>query len=744
MRFRRGVRADGAIPISELVGRAFRAGVIIPFIVLAALFAITVPLTTVSDQSDQGEDFASVLQGIISNRTELFIGKAEEVARLVGTLEDEEEIGDRLDQLVTLDPAMEMALVVDKFGNVEGVMESGLDEVAPDVDTDALVHVRSTSTPYVGTPGFDPTLRKQATVIAVPVLTPTGDPRGMLQIHVNSDWILDALESTNRDLGVNTYVTDDRGLVIAHQDLWRVLASQRMPELRSGLVTGLDGERIIAGVVTVPEWGGRIKVVTTWPAEVILPSVAFGLIPVALLLLAYAVTLRSRQRLVDSVVAPVHELKETIQSYGPENMSVRAGASGVEEVDVVVGVFNETADRMDAMIDSLRESMSAVESSERRFKTVFHSAPVGMALHHMDGAYLETNAVYDDMFGYSEGTELDEILARVSPESRDATLAAFREITSGAVDSVTFEGAFDSASGKRVSAVVKLTLLPKPGDEKDQVLAQVLDVTDLKEAQYRLEETLTAKNQFLAAVSHELRTPLTAVIGLAELLRDPDQSLSSDQRTELINTIVDSGFDVSNMVEDLLTAARQEAGQLNVVSVPVNLIAQTNQALEVIHGEHRISVSGEAPVAEADPGRVRQILRNLITNAIKYGGADIRVELDAVDGMARATVSDDGEGVPEEAAERIFASYERAHGPDSHPGSAGIGLSISRDLARQMGGDLSYCRRDGRTRFELALPVHEKADERPADRAPDLGDELLGVDEELLRSEWERDPEHVV
>lgn len=229
----------------------------------------------------------------------------------------------------------------------------------------------------------------------------------------------------------------------------------------------------------------------------------------------------------------------------------------------------------------------------------------------------------------------------------------------------------------------------------------------LETARSELERHLASKNEFLATVSHELRTPLSAVIGLAELLRDPEQSFDSDTRAELIDTIVESGFDVSNLVEDLLTAARHEAGQLKVVAVPVSLRAQINQALESMRAIGDVVVSGDSPKALADPGRVRQILRNLLSNASKYGGGSIRVELGSTGRNVTATVVDDGPGVPPEAVEAVFARYERAHVSDHGGNSVGIGLAISRELARHMGGDLAYQRSASESHFRLTLPVHE-------------------------------------
>lgn len=229
-------------------------------------------------------------------------------------------------------------------------------------------------------------------------------------------------------------------------------------------------------------------------------------------------------------------------------------------------------------------------------------------------------------------------------------------------------------------------------------------LAELESTRRELQHLQATSSVFLSSMSHDLRTPLSAVIGLAELLRDPDQILDSARRAEMIDTIVESGFEVANLVEDLVTAARHEAGQLKVVAVPVSLAAQVNQALETIGRSFEVPVRGESPRAMADPGRVRQILRNLLTNAEKHGGENVGIELGETGGMARATVIDDGPGVPTEQEETIFGRTDDA-------GSAttvGIGLSISRELARHMGGDLRYVRVSGSTRFELTLPVQAR------------------------------------
>ncbi len=119
-----------------------------------------------------------------------------------------------------------------------------------------------------------------------------------------------------------------------------------------------------------------------------------------------------------------------------------------------------------------------------------------------------------------------------------------------------------------------------------------------------------------------------------------------------------------------------------------------------------------AAEVHGDRGRFRQIIRNLITNAFRYGGPDVRVDVFEKDGRAVVQVSDDGEGIPESEWHRIFEPYERSLTGQLHKESMGIGLTVSRKLARLMGGELSYRFEYGRSVFELSL--------QPAVNAPAL------------------------
>ncbi|MDH3308486.1 MAG: GAF domain-containing sensor histidine kinase [Acidimicrobiia bacterium] len=225
-------------------------------------------------------------------------------------------------------------------------------------------------------------------------------------------------------------------------------------------------------------------------------------------------------------------------------------------------------------------------------------------------------------------------------------------------------------------------------------------------ARHKLEELLEAKDRFLASVGHELRTPLTAVVGFGQILQDTE-ALSTEERRQILETLVAQGLDLTNIVNDLLVAAKADIGRLDVMAVPVNLRVQTSQVLEMLDGAERarVSLSQGSIRALGDPDRVRQILRNLISNALRYGGKRIEIRIERSDSTARLMVIDTGTAIPADDRERIFQPYQRAHDTPGVPGSLGLGLAISRQLARLMSGDLTYRHEAGESIFELVLPL---------------------------------------
>lgn len=148
---------------------------------------------------------------------------------------------------------------------------------------------------------------------------------------------------------------------------------------------------------------------------------------------------------------------------------------------------------------------------------------------------------------------------------------------------------------------------------------------------------------------------------------------------------------------------------LAVLSVPVDLRAEVDRALEGFSHEEipQTEVLGQGMGAVGDPARVRQILRNLLSNAFRHGGEHVQVRIGGDGRVATVSVVDDGPGVSGDEADRIFEPYHRSGADPGQPASLGLGLSISRQLARLMGGDLTYRYEADTAIFQLDLPETE-------------------------------------
>ena len=231
------------------------------------------------------------------------------------------------------------------------------------------------------------------------------------------------------------------------------------------------------------------------------------------------------------------------------------------------------------------------------------------------------------------------------------------------------------------------------------------DITALRRAVDRAEALVRSKDELIASISHELRTPLAAVLGFSDLLLTVD-AVRPEERQELLGTIAREARDMAAIVEDLLVAARADIGVLAVRKERVRLEEEVRRvvaALQIPAGVD-LQITGSCPDALADAARVRQVIRNLLTNAFRYGGPQVEVVLGSEDHQAVIEVRDDGEGLPPDQWESIFQPYYRAHHVAGTTGAIGLGLSVARILSRLMNGDLTYARRRHSV-FHLTLPL---------------------------------------
>jgi signal transduction histidine kinase len=237
------------------------------------------------------------------------------------------------------------------------------------------------------------------------------------------------------------------------------------------------------------------------------------------------------------------------------------------------------------------------------------------------------------------------------------------------------------------------------------------------EAERRRVEELARLSQlradFVSLVSHELRSPMAAVIGAARTLQDRWRMLTADQRESFLALIGDETARLAELVGDVLDTSRIEAGTFSYRFEEVDLGRIVDEAVETaVLAQQDVpvvaSVRGALPEIRGDRARLRQVLGNLIENAVKYSpeGGEVRVSAAAANGAVRIAVRDAGPGIPGDQQGRIFEKFGRVDVPGASKPGTGLGLFIARSIAEAHGGslDVSSGAEPGST-FTLTLPV---------------------------------------
>ena len=227
------------------------------------------------------------------------------------------------------------------------------------------------------------------------------------------------------------------------------------------------------------------------------------------------------------------------------------------------------------------------------------------------------------------------------------------------------------------------------------------------ESRLKAERELNAsREEFVSNASHELRTPLTSILGLSMLLAENEAIYKDPDVAELMSIIISESDDLARMVEDLLTTARLDSGALRFVFEDLRIEEAMHDIVDPLtRSGPSIDIRCEPGTVRTDRLRFRQLIRNLCSNARKYGGSNIRME-GRVEGRTYVcSVIDDGDGIPEKIEQKLFERFIHQGHQTATKDSVGLGLSIVHALAQGMGGSISYERINDETHFVLRLPL---------------------------------------
>ncbi len=354
----------------------------------------------------------------------------------------------------------------------------------------------------------------------------------------------------------------------------------------------------------------------------------------------------------------------------------------------------------------LARDITAQRENETRFTELFETLQEGVYFCDPQGKLLDVNPAMVRMLGYSHRDELIGTTIGNLYFERPTDLFPVRQGSHSSA-SVTREITLRRKDGTPVICIDNSNTIGDPGGHMVRHQGTLVDITvrkqselELQKAKEAAESANRAKSAFLAHISHEIRTPMNAVIGMTELALDTE--LSQEQR-EYLTMVRDSGKSLQTLLNDVLDFSKIEAGKLDLDRTEFSLRKGIKDMLKLAgvrakqKGLHISShIAPEAPQALiGDPGRLRQIVSNLIDNAIKFterGQVVLRIEKDSQSEQEvclHFSVTDSGIGIPQDKQQLIFEAFAQADGSTTRKyGGTGLGLSISSRLVQMMGGKI--------------------------------------------------------
>ncbi len=351
----------------------------------------------------------------------------------------------------------------------------------------------------------------------------------------------------------------------------------------------------------------------------------------------------------------------------------------------------------------------ALADSEERFRRAFEDNVVGMALTDLDGRLLKVNRALCVLLDRSEGELVGEPLTALATPTTDT------DLTRAAHDGVHLDAVARTPTGRELELRVTASAVRRSNGSPEVLCVHVIDVTQRRAAERErrarheaevaraaAESANTAKSQFVTTLSHELRTPMQAIAGFAELLGTLD--MSPGQRATALGHIASATSHVLSIVDDVLDLAAVDAGALSLSPAEVDvhdLVVDVVALLQPLAARRGVVVSATPcdAVTVADTRRLRQVLINLVTNAVQYNnpGGSVDVAVSRREGIVAVAVRDDGPGIHTDDIPRMFVPFDRlgaaACAPE-RPGS-GLGLALVRALVEAMNGRIDVVSRVG-------------------------------------------------
>ncbi|MEM7725465.1 MAG: PAS domain S-box protein [Cyanobacteria bacterium P01_A01_bin.45] len=363
-----------------------------------------------------------------------------------------------------------------------------------------------------------------------------------------------------------------------------------------------------------------------------------------------------------------------------------------------------------------------LQQSEAQFRAIFERSSIGIGLIDMSHRIVDVNPTLCNMLGYSHtqmyGNKFAEYL---HPQEVKSDLELYEQLIAGICDRFEMEKLFLHQDGSIVWTYLSISLIKASNGKPKFFLAIVDDITERKQTELKLRKSKNeaeagsrAKSEFLATMSHELRTPLNAIMGLSQLLYQEIVGELNDKQREYINCIYDSGEHLLALINDILDLSKVEAGKEELMLCVLSVQDLCNAVISTVRDraqekelELTCFIDERAEVCIADERRAKQMLLNLLTNAIKFtnvGSVSLKVRK-ILSGIL-FTVTDTGIGIDPDKFSSLFQPFQQLDSRlNRQYEGTGLGLALTQKLARLHGGEITLESTLGKgSSFTLFLP----------------------------------------